>query len=128
MQSVSPPDSVHTLDIESLRAPEISLWTGWSGSELLGCIALKELDPTHGEIKSMRTAQAHLRKGVGRAMLAHLIHEARKRSYTRLSLETGSMQAFAAAHRLYESLGFTFCPPFGDYIEDPHSVFMTCDL
>lgn len=125
MHSLSPPESVHALDLDGLRRPEITFWTVWSGNELLGCGALKELDPRHGEIKSMRTAQAHLRKGVARAMLEHIIREAKRRSYARLSLETGSMEAFEPAQRLYASYGFTHCPPFADYAEDPNSVFMT---
>jgi putative acetyltransferase len=125
MHQLSPPESVHALDLEGLRKPDITFWTAWSGEELLGCGALKELAPRHGEIKSMRTAPAHRRKGVGRAMLTQIIAEARRRSYARLSLETGSMKAFEPAQRLYESFGFAYCPPFGDYVEDPNSVFMT---
>jgi len=116
---------MHALDVDALRAPDITFWTAWSGSSLLGCGALKELSPAHGEIKSMRTASAHRRQGVARAMLTHIIAEATKRRYHRLSLETGSMQAFEPAQKLYESFGFTYCPPFGDYVEDPNSVFMT---
>jgi putative acetyltransferase len=121
----SPPESIHALDLDGLRRPEISFWTAWDGDALLGCGALKELDPAHGEIKSMRTAQAHRRKGVAAAMLAHLLGEATRRSYRQLSLETGSMQAFEPARRLYASFGFTYCGPFADYVEDPNSVFMT---
>ena len=124
----SPPESVHALGIEALRKPEITFWTVWQDSELMGCGALKELDPTHGEIKSMRTASAHLRKGVAAALLTHILEEARKRSYRRLSLETGSMEAFAAARSLYMRFGFQFCSPFADYVEDPLSVFMTREL
>jgi len=125
MHEISPPESVHALDLAALRKPEITFWTAWRDAELLGCGALKELDPTHGEIKSMRTASARRRTGVGRAVLAHIVAEARARSYSRLSLETGSMEAFAPARRLYETFGFTYCPPFGDYADDPNSVFMT---
>ena len=125
MHEISPPESVHALDLAALRRPEITFWTAWSDADLLGCGALKELDPTHGEIKSMRTASARRRTGVGRAVLAHIVAEARARSYSRLSLETGSMEAFAPARRLYETFGFTYCPPFGDYADDPNSVFMT---
>jgi putative acetyltransferase len=125
MHALSPPESVHALDLDGLRKPEITFWTVSSGGELLGCGALKELDPRHGEIKSMRTAPAHRRKGIARAMLRHIIEEARRRSYARLSLETGSMRAFEPAQRLYESFGFAYCAPFADYIEDPNSVFMT---
>jgi putative acetyltransferase len=128
MHELSPPESVHALDLAALRKPEITFWTAWYEGELLGCGALKELDPTHGEVKSMRTASARRRAGVGRAMLKHIIVEARMRSYARLSLETGSMEAFAPARRLYESFGFTSCAPFADYTEDPNSVFMTRTL
>lgn len=125
---LSPPQSVHALALDELRKPDVTFWTAWSDSELLGCGALKELSPHHGEIKSMRTFLAHRRKGVGRAILAHIIEEARRRSYTRLSLETGSMEAFKPAQRLYESFGFTFCAPFADYRDDPNSVYMTLEL
>jgi len=125
MYSISPPESVHALDINALRRPEISLWTVWSEGQLLGCGALKELDSQHGEIKSMRTTMAHRRKGVARAVLTHVIEEARKRKYARLSLETGSEQEFEPARKLYESFGFEYCGPFEGYIEDPNSVFMT---
>jgi len=128
MRSLSPPGSVHALDLDALRQPGITFWTIWSGDDLLGCGALKELDARHGEIKSMRTAAAHRREGVARAMLDHIIAEAGKRAYRRLSLETGSMAAFVPAHRLYASFGFEFCGPFADYREDPNSVFMTRTL
>jgi len=125
MFALSPPDSVHALDLTRLKAPEITFWSIWDGSLLLGCGALKELDDKHGEIKSMRTPAALRRRGAGRAMLLHIIDVARARSYERLSLETGSHPAFTAAHQLYESAGFAFCGPFGDYVADPNSVFMT---
>ena len=128
MHELSPPESVHALDLGALRRPEITFWTVWAGEELLGCGALKALSPTHGEIKSMRTAPAHRRKGVARAMLAHIVDEARRRCYHRLSLETGSMSAFVPAQRLYASFGFTRCVPFADYVADPNSVFMSCEL
>ncbi|MEM7584475.1 MAG: GNAT family N-acetyltransferase [Acidobacteriota bacterium] len=128
MRSVSPPESTHALDLEALRAPDVTFWTGWEDDELLGCGALKELDAMHGEIKSMRTASAHRRSGFGRAILIHIVEEARRRGYLRLSLETGSMQAFAPAQRFYESFGFRYCPPFAGYREDPNSVFMTYEL
>jgi putative acetyltransferase len=128
MAELSPPESVHALDLDALRKPEIAFWTVWSGSELLGCGALKALSATHGEIKSMRTASAHRGKGIARAMLTHIIAEARQRSYARLSLETGSMQAFVPAQQLYAGFGFSYCAPFADYIEDPNSVFMTLAL
>lgn len=128
MHELSPPESVHALDLERLRRPEITFWTAWEGPVLVGCGALKELDRAHGEVKSMRTPNARRRNGVGRTILAHIIEVARSRSYERLSLETGSMEAFTPAHRLYESFGFTYCGPFGDYIEDPNSLFMTLRL
>ncbi len=128
MAEHSPPESIHALDLEALRQSAITFWTAWDGDELLGCGALKELDPGHAEIKSMRTASAHLRRGVARAMLAHIIEEAKQCGYRRLSLETGSAEAFAPAHRLYASYGFQFCGPFADYRLDPYSVFMTRQL
>jgi putative acetyltransferase len=128
MHQISPPESVHALDLAGLQQPDITFWTVWSNGELLGCGALKELSRDHGEVKSMRTATAHLRKGVARAMLEHIIGEARRRSYSRLSLETGSLPAFDPARRLYESFGFVCCSPFADYREDPNSVFLTRTL
>ena len=121
----SPPESIHTLNMEGLRSPEVTFWTAWEGRELLGCGALLELDRLHGEIKSMRTARDHLRKGVASRILQHIIMEAERRSYERLSLETGSMKAFAPARALYTSFGFAFCDPFANYAPDPNSVFMT---
>jgi len=121
----SPPESVHALDLAGLRKPDVTFWTVWDGDDLLGCGALKELAPDHGEIKSMRTDTSHLRKGVARSVLTHIMDEAKRRGYRRLSLETGSMEAFAPARTLYARAGFTYCEPFGDYVEDPYSVFMT---
>ncbi|WP_395795265.1 GNAT family N-acetyltransferase [Aquimonas sp.] len=128
MRELSPPESVHALDVSGLKRAEVSFWSVREGDTLLGCGALKQLDPQHGELKSMRTPQALRRRGAGRAMLAHLIEEARRRGYTRLSLETGSMEAFRPAWQLYSSFGFSYCGPFGEYREDPNSVFMTLDL
>lgn len=128
MHEISPPESVHALDLEGLRQTEITFWTVWEDNELLGCGALKELDSEHGEIKSMRTSARHLRRGVARTLLTHILEEARRRGYTRLSLETGSMAAFDAARSLYSSFGFNYCAPFADYVEDPNSVFMTREL
>ena len=128
MYSHSPPESVHALPIEQLREPDITFFSVWENGELMGCGALKELDPEHGEIKSMRTVSKHLRKGVGRAVLQHMIEEGKRRGYKRMSLETGSMAAFEPARKMYEGVGFTYCPPFADYIEDPNSVFMTMKL
>lgn len=113
------------ISLDDLRGPEISFWTAWEGAELLGCGALKELDNRHGELKSMRTARQHLRQGVARTVLDHMITEAHRRGYARLSLETDSMQAFAPAHVLYMSRGFSYCEPFAQYVPDPYSSFMT---
>ena len=128
MHALSPPESVHALDLERLRSPAITFWSAWDGNRLLGCGALKELDPMHGEIKSMRTPDAHRRMGTGRAILVHIIAVARSRGYERLSLETGAMEAFKPARSLYESAGFSYCGPFGNYAEDPNSAFMTLRL
>ncbi|GAB1489399.1 hypothetical protein MASR2M8_18520 [Opitutaceae bacterium] len=100
----------------------------WSGADLLGCGALRELTPKQGEVKSMRTAPAHRQKGVARTLLTHLLAEARLRGYTWRSLKTGTQPPFAPAHHLYEGAGFVCCLPFGDYTEDPNSVFMTLRL
>jgi putative acetyltransferase len=128
MAEHSPAESIHALDLPALRAPGITFWTAWDGPELLGCGALNELDTRHGEIKSMRTSRAHLRKGVASAILSHLVGEAARRRYLRLSLETGSGVAFEPAHALYLKFGFRYCGPFGDYQDDPFSRFMTLEL
>lgn len=128
MEEVSPPESRHALKIEGLRQPDITFWTAWEGSQLAGCAALKELDASHGEIKSMRTASAFLRKGVATNLLEHIIEEAKRRNYRRLSLETGSMDYFDSARKLYSKFGFKRCAPFVNYVEDPNSVFMTKKL
>ena len=128
MHAKSPRESVHALDVNRLKVPAITFWTVREGTTLLGCGALKELDPHHGEIKSMRTPATMRRRGAGRAVLHHMIGEARRRGYTRLSLETGASAAFAAAQSLYESFGFRPCGPFGDYRADPNSVFMTLEI
>src|SRR5438045_5758335 len=122
---VSPRESRHALDLDGLRKPEITFWSVWRGKELAGCGALKELDPEHGEVKSMRTATAHLRKGVAAAVLQHIIAEAKRRRYRKLSLETGSMDYFEPARRLYQKFGFKRCAPFAGYVEDTNSVCMT---
>ena len=128
MADHSPPESIHALDVAGLKAPDITFWTMRDGDEVAGCIALKQLDNRHGEIKSMRTSSSHLRRGVGAALLAHLVAEARRRNYKRLSLETGSGPGFEAAHALYRRFGFEECGPFADYREDPFSRFMTMAL
>jgi putative acetyltransferase len=128
MYELSPPESVHALDLDGLRGPDITFWSAWDGPLLVGCGALKEIDRTHGEVKSMRTPAAQRRRGVGCAVLAHIVEVARARGYARLSLETGSMEGFLPARRLYERFGFIVCGPFGDYVDDPNSVFMTLRL
>lgn len=128
MAELSPPESIHALDLDGLRHPGIRFWSAWCDGVLLGCGALKELDGAHAELKSMRTATAHRRAGIGAAMLRHIIDEARRRGYRTLSLETGSMDGFAPARRLYAKAGFVDCGPFADYRDDPNSVFMTRTL
>lgn len=125
MHELSPPESVHALDVDKLKRPDITFWSVRDGETLLGCGALKELDPEHGEVKSMRTPQSLRRRGAARAVLARILEEARSRGYRRLFLETGSSDAFQPARTLYESHGFAYCGPFGDYGPDPNSVFMT---
>lgn len=128
MSEISPPESMHALNIDGLKSPKVTFWSAWDQGQLAGCGAMKELDSGHGEIKSMRTASAHLRKGVAKQLLEHIIGEAKQRGYQRLSLETGSMEAFEPARRLYEKSGFEYCLPFADYAEDPLSSFMTLKL
>ncbi|MEK3706435.1 GNAT family N-acetyltransferase [Paenibacillus sp. FSL R7-0198] len=125
MAADSPPESIHALNLDGLKKPEITFWCAWEGDDLLGCGAIKELDPEHAELKSMRTASAHLRKGVARKILAHIMDVAVDRGYKRISLETGSMDSFIPARKLYEDFGFEYCEPFADYILDPNSTFMT---
>ena len=128
MKLHSPPESIHALDLGALRKPEITFWSVWQNAELMGCGAIKELDPRHGEIKSMRTVTVHLRKGVAARLLDHILAEARRRRYLRLSLETGSADAFAPARKLYAGFGFKPCGPLAGYVEDPYSVFMTREV
>lgn len=125
MAQVSPPESRHALDLDGLRKPDITFWSIWNDSDLAGCGALKELDEYHAEIKSMRTVDSYLRNGVASQMLRHIIDEARRRGYRRLSLETGSMAYFEPARKLYASFGFSYCGPFASCVEDSNSVFMT---
>lgn len=128
MRRVTPPESIHALDLEALRTPHGTFWTIWDGDTLAGCGALKELAPRHAEIKSMRTASSYRRKGVAQQMLQHLLDESKQRGYTRSSLETGAMDFFTPARELYARFGFEKCPPFSDYSEDPNSVFLTKEL
>jgi putative acetyltransferase len=128
MHENSPPESVHAFDVDKLRQPGVTFWSAWLGDDIAGCGALKRLDAQRGEIKSMRVADAFLGRGVGRAILEHLIAEAKARGMRSLWLETGSAPAFIPALRLYESAGFARCGPFADYKEDPFSVFMTREI
>jgi putative acetyltransferase len=128
MHATSPPESVHALDLGGLTAPGVTFWTARLDGEVVGCVALKELSPTSGELKSMRTSSAARGRGIGTALLSVVLDEARRRGYRDVSLETGTQDFFGPAHRLYRRHGFTECGPFGDYVLDPHSTFMTLDL
>ncbi len=128
MHATTPAESVHALDLTGLSSPSVTVWTAWSGADLLGCAALSELTPTEGEIKSMRTAPAARGRGVAGRMLSHVLASARSRGYRRVSLETGAEEFFAPARRLYARHGFVECGPFADYSLDPLSVFMTREL
>lgn len=128
MEANSPPGACHYFDVSALQRPEVTLWTAWFGDDIAGCGALYELTPEHGEIKSMRTAPAALGRGVGRALLDHILDVARSRGYQRLSLETGRGEPFAAAVHLYERAGFTECGPFADYEPSEFSRFFTLSL
>ncbi len=124
----SPVESVHALDLSALKSADVTFWSAWIDGELAGCGALKALDAQHGELKSMRTAHDHLRKGVAAKLLAHITDEARARGYQRISLETGTAPEFLPAQTLYKQAGFSPCPPFSDYSEDPYSAFFTLVL
>lgn len=130
MADASPPGTCHFFDLDALKAASVTVWSVWDGDDLAGCGAIHELDPRHGELKSMRTHDEHLGKGVGRSMLDHLIAVARQRGYERLSLETGNTPPFAAALGLYQSAGFVPCGPFGDYAQSDtdFNVYFTLDL
>ena len=128
MFQFSPPESVHAMPIERLRQPDVTFYSAWDDNRLAGCGALKHLDDKHGELKSMRAAPEYRGKGVGKAILAHLLAEARARGYARVSLETGSHGPFLPARRLYETNGFVECPPFADYVLDDFSLCMTREL
>jgi len=124
MHGNSPPGHVHALAIEGLQAPEITFWSAWLDGRLCGCGAMKSLSATAGEVKSMRTRQASLRQGVGQAVLDEIMRTSRERGYTHLYLETGTGEAFTAAHALYLRNGFAWCGPFGDYTATDFNVFM----
>lgn len=124
----SPPESCHAFDLSGLASPDVRFWSAWLGDDLAGVGALLRLSADHAEVKSMHTARAHRRKGVGAAILRHIVARARDAGFSRLSLETGSPAYFDAARALYARHGFVECGPFADYVLDPYSVFMTLDL
>ena len=128
MRELTPLENAYALDLDGLRRPDITFWTAIDGATLVGCAALKQLDPAHAELKSMRTATARKRSGVASRILEHVITAARERGYRRLSLETGTAEFFLPARRLYEKYGFDYCEPFGDYRPSPHNTFMTLAL
>ncbi|HCE4559382.1 GNAT family N-acetyltransferase [Vibrio parahaemolyticus] len=128
MYATSPPESVHALDVSKLKLPSITFWTGWDGEQLLGCVAMSQLEDGHAELKSMRTTPSARKQGVASRLLNHVIEQAKHQGIQRLSLETGSMAFFEPAHRLYEKHGFVYCEPFGYYQPDPNSRFMTLAL
>ncbi|MFT4179184.1 MAG: GNAT family N-acetyltransferase [Thermomonas sp.] len=128
MQAASPLESQHALDLSGLKQPRVRVWVLREGDALLGCGALQHLDVNHVEVKAMRTARAHLRKGVAKAMLAHLLAEAHASGYARASIETGATDYFAPARNLYSAAGFVVCAPFADYTDDPNSCYMTRTL
>jgi putative acetyltransferase len=128
MRATSPPESIHALDLDALREPAVTFWTLWDDGSLLGCGALKELTPDHGEIKTMRTVSEARGRGIAAQLLGFLLDEARRRGYRRLSLETGTQDFFAPARRLYARHGFVECSPFANYVLDPNSAFMTRTL
>jgi putative acetyltransferase len=124
MRTVTPPGSVHALDLDALRAPEVTVWTVWDDDTLVACAALKDLGGADGEIKSMRVAAHRRGEGIADGLVRFMLDEARRRGWRRLYLETGSFDFFAPARRLYERHGFTYCPPFAGYPEDANSVHL----
>lgn len=128
MAKHSPPESVHALDLDELRQSHVSFWTAWENNSLAGCGALSKLDQSHGEIKSMRTANNFLRRGVAALLLEHILVQAKADGLQRVSLETGTPEVFKPARQLYARYGFQECAPFADYVEDPYSVYMTLRL
>jgi putative acetyltransferase len=125
MRSSAPLDSDHTIDLDGLREPGVTFWSAWDGESVVGCGAIKSLDPVHAELKSMRTAPARKRNGIASRLLEHILTEAKRMGFTRLSLETGSAEFFSPARKLYEKHGFEYCEPFAAYKPDRNSVFMT---
>jgi putative acetyltransferase len=125
MRATSPPESTHALDLAGLRVPEVTFWTMVEDGEVLGCGAIKRLSAEDAEVKSMRVARTHRRRGLAATLLRHMLAESRRMGFSRLYLETGSFAFFEPARRLYLAHGFELCPPFAGYVEDPNSVFMT---
>ncbi|MEV6013555.1 GNAT family N-acetyltransferase [Streptomyces sp. NPDC051976] len=128
MRSLTPPESKHALDLDGLRKPGITFWSVLDGDALVGCGAIKRLDEGHAELKAMRITPARKRSGIASLLLAHIIAEAQRAGFTRLSLETGAAEFFLPARKLYEKFGFDYCEPFADYKPDPSSAFMTRKL
>ncbi|WP_394206058.1 GNAT family N-acetyltransferase [Shewanella waksmanii] len=128
MYATSPPESAHALDVDALKAPDITFFSGWVNGELQGCLAIKRLTPRHIELKSMRTSSSSRKSGVATKLLAHALNAAIDNGYQKVSLETGTQDFFQPARSLYEKFGFTYCEPFADYEVDPHSYFMTREL
>jgi putative acetyltransferase len=125
MRAITPLESKHALDLDGLRRPDVTFWSVLDGDTLVGCGAIKGLDDGHAEVKSMRTAADRRGTGVASRLLAHILAEAKRQGFSRLSLETGATEPFRPARRLYEKFGFEYCGPFADYRLDPLSVFMT---
>jgi putative acetyltransferase len=128
MRTITPPEHAFALDLDGLRAPGVTFWSVLDGASIVGCGALKHLDPAHAELKSMRTRAARKRTGVASRLLEHILAEARRMGYARMSLETGSADFFLPARKLYEKYGFAYCEPFADYAPSPYSTFMTRTL
>jgi putative acetyltransferase len=128
MHKYSPPDSIHAHDSDSLKNTSITFWSAWIDNELAACGALKEINSRHAEIKSMKTSRLHLRKGIGKNILSHILTEAKSRKYSTVSLETGTNEAFLPARKLYEQFGFQECGPFADYSLDVYSTYYRKEL
>jgi len=121
----TPAESVHSLDISGLQAPDVTFWSAWIEGELAGCGAIKVIAAGHAELKSMRTSSSHLRQGVAQQLLTHILTAAKDQGITKVSLETGTPDSFIPAQKLYRDFGFSECAPFADYREDPYSLYMT---
>ncbi|WKD26013.1 GNAT family N-acetyltransferase [Pseudoalteromonas sp. KG3] len=128
MYATSPPENVHALDVNKLKSPDITFFSGWLDGNLQGCLAVKKLDSSHLELKSMRTSTSARKSGVATKLLQHALNFATEQGYQKVSLETGSQAFFEPARNLYKKFGFSYCGPFSVYIEDPHSRFMTINL